>query len=119
MISPDYAQATGIKTFKLEQPSGLQLACMGSQSTINYGAKSTIVFGNKLIEEYFNMANINHYDVILGMPFLWWLGITLDFTRQGSICIGAYIVPMNEPLEPSTDLPKMVTDQRLKPRLPE
>ena len=49
MISPDYAQATGIKTFKLEQPIGLQLACMGSKSTINYGAKSTIVFGNKLI----------------------------------------------------------------------
>ena len=38
MISPHYAQATGIKTFinKLEQPIGLQLACMGSKSTINY-----------------------------------------------------------------------------------
>ena len=64
---------------------------MGSKSTINYGAKSTIAFGNNLVKEYFDMANIDHYDVILGMPFLWWLGITMDFTGQGSICIGAYI----------------------------
>ena len=65
------------------------------------------------------MANIDHYNVILGMPFLWQLGITLDFRGQGSICIGAYTVPMNKPLEPSADLPKMVTNKRPKPRLPE
>ena len=64
MISPDYARATGIRTFKLEQPIGLQLACMGSKSTISYGANSTIAFGNKHVEEYFNMANINYYEVL-------------------------------------------------------
>ena len=80
MISLAYTQATGIRTFKLEQPVGLQLTCMGSKSTINYGANSTIVFNNKHIKDYFNVANINYYDVILGTPFLWWLGITLDFT---------------------------------------
>ena len=90
MISPDNFQATGIPTFKLEHPVRLQLACMGSKSTINYGAKSSIVFGNKHIEEYFNVANIDHYDVILGTPFLWRLGITLDFTGQGAICIGMW-----------------------------
>src|SRR6266481_5393332 len=41
MISPNYTQAMGIKTFKLECPIGLQLACMGSKSTINYGAHSS------------------------------------------------------------------------------
>ena len=75
----------GIRTFKLEQPVGLQLACVGSKSMINYGANSTIVFNDKHIEEYFDVANINYYDVILGMPFLWWLSITLDFTGQGAI----------------------------------
>ena len=119
MISPDYAWATGIKTFKLEQLIGLQLACVGSKSTINYGAKSTIVFGNKLVKEYFNVANIDHYDVILGMPFLWQLGITLDFTGQGSIHIGTYTVPMNKPSESSADLPKMATNKRPKLRPPE
>ena len=117
MISPDYIQATGILIFKLEHPVGLQLACMGSKSTINYGAKRTIVFGNKHVEEYFDVANIDHYNVILGMPFLQWLGITLDFTGQGTIRIGTYIVPMNMPLESSDDMQRTVTGKPLKPRL--
>ena len=87
MISPNYAQSMGVKTFKLEQPIGLQLACVGSKSMINYSAKSTIAFGNKHFKEYFNITNIDHYDVILGMPFLRWLSITLDFTGQHTICM--------------------------------
>ena len=66
--------------------------------------KSSIVFGNKHVKEYFDIANIDNYDVILGMPFLRQLGITLDFTVQGAICIGMYIVPMNMPLESSDDM---------------
>jgi len=31
---------------------------------------SIIIFGNKHMEEYFNVANIDYYDVILGMLFL-------------------------------------------------
>ena len=53
MISPDYIRAMGIPIFKSEHPVGLQLVCMGSKSTINFGAKSSIVFGNKHVEEYF------------------------------------------------------------------
>ena len=56
------------------------------------------------------MANIDHYDVILGTPFLQWLGITLDFTGQGAICIGTYIVPMNMPSEPSDDVQRQATE---------
>ena len=116
MISPNYAQATGIRTFKLEQPIGLQLACVGSKSTINYGAKSTIVIGNKLVKEYLVMANIYHYNVILGMLFLRQLGIALDFSGQGAISIGEYILPMNKSLESSAGLPKTAAGKRLKPK---
>ena len=70
MISLDYVWAMGIPMFKLEHPDGLQLTCMGSKSTINYGAKSSIVFRNKHIEEYFDVANIDHNHVILGTLFL-------------------------------------------------
>ena len=117
MISPDYVWAMGIPIFKLEHPVRLQLACVGSKSMINYGVNSSIVFGNKHVEEYFDMANIDHYDVILGMPFLQQLGITLDFTGQGRIHIGTYIVPMNMPLEPSDDVQWMVTSKPPKPWL--
>ena len=117
MISPDYVQATGIPTFKLESPVGLQLACVGSKSTISYGARSSIVFGNKHIEEYFDVVNIDYYNVILGMPFLRQLGITLDFTGQGAIRIGMYIIPMNMPSESSDDVQRMVTSKPLRPQL--
>ena len=117
MISPNYVRATGIPTFKLESPVRLQLACMGSKSTISYGARSSIVFGNKHVEEYFDVANINYYNVILGMPFLWRLGITLDFTGQGIIHIGMYIMPMNKPLESSNDVQKMVVSKPSRPQL--
>ena len=80
MVSLDFARATGMKLTKLEQPIGLQLACVGSKSTINYGTEATIVFGNTHVEEYLNVANIDYYDVILGTPFLRCLGVTLDFT---------------------------------------
>ena len=115
MISPDYIQVTGIPTFKLESPVRLQLTCVGSKSTINYGVRSSIVFGNKHVEEYFNVANIDHYNVILGTPFLRRLGITLDFTGQGMIRIGTYVVPMNMPSESSDDVQQIVTSKPPKP----
>ena len=116
MISPNYVWATGIPIFKLEHPVRLQLACVGSKSMINYGAKSSIVFGNKHVEEYFDVANIDHYDVILGTPFLQRLRITLDFTGQGIIRIGTYVVPMNMPLEPSDDMQGLVMSKPPKPQ---
>ena len=87
----------GIVTKKLKNPVALQLVCVGSKSTISYGAMSTIAFGNQCIEEYFDVANIDYYDVILGTPFLRWLAITLDFVSPGNIWIGTYTVPRNIP----------------------
>ena len=115
MIYPNYVQATDIPTFKLESPVGLQLTCVGSKSTINYGARSSIVFGNKHVKEYFDVVNINYYNVILGTLFLRRLGITLDFTGQSAICIGTYVVPMNMPSESSDDVQWMVTGKPLRP----
>jgi hypothetical protein len=70
MISPEFTCATGMKTFALEQPIALQLACIGSRSTINYGTHAIIKFGDHDIEEYFNIMNIEYYNAILGTPFL-------------------------------------------------
>ena len=97
MISPDFTHAMGIVTNKLENPVGLQLACISSKLMISYGAMSTIAFRNQHIEEYFDVANIDYYNVILGTPFLRRLGITLDFASLGSIWIGTYTVPRNLP----------------------
>jgi hypothetical protein len=80
LLSPEFTRPTGMKTFALEQPIALQLACIGSRSTINYGTNTTIKFGRKLYDEYLDVANVEYYDAILGTPFLRKLGIILDFT---------------------------------------
>ena len=79
LLSLEFMQATGIKTFALENPIALQLACIGSRSMINYGTHVTMKLGHKVVEEYFDIANVEHYNVILGTPFLRKMGIVLDF----------------------------------------
>ena len=36
---------------------------------INYGTHVTIKIGHKVVEEYFDIVNVEHYDVILGTTF--------------------------------------------------
>ena len=83
----------GIKTFSLEKPIALQLACIGSQSMINYGTHVTIKIGCKVVEEYFDIANVDHYDAILGTPFLRKMWIVLDFRSPGMAWIGNKVIP--------------------------
>ena len=60
---------------------------------INYGTHVTIKLGCKVVEEYFNIASIEHYDVILGTPFLRKMGIVLDFRSPGMAWIGNEVIP--------------------------
>ena len=90
---------------------------MGSKSTINYGARSTITFGTARVEEYFDIANIDYYDVILGTPFLRKLNIMLDFTSPGVIRMGTTIVPRNIPPTTGEGVTKVV-DCRSLPQKP-
>ena len=70
LLSLEFTRATGIKTFALEKPIALQLACIGSRSMINYGTHVTIKLGRKVVAEYFDITNIEHYNTIIGTPFL-------------------------------------------------
>ena len=87
-----------MKMFTLAQPIALQSACIGSCSTINYGTRATIKFGDHDIEEHFDVTNVEYYDVILGIPFLKQLGICLDFRNPARILIGNKEVPTNKEL---------------------
>ena len=53
----------------------------------------TIKIGHKVVEEYFDIANVEHYDVILGTPFLRKMGIVLDFRSPGMARIGNKVIP--------------------------
>ena len=60
---------------------------------INYGTRTTIKIGRKVVEEYFDIMNIEHYDTILGTPFLRKMGIVLDFRSPGMAWIGNEVIP--------------------------
>jgi hypothetical protein len=55
-----------------------------------------IKFGHKQYDEYFDIANIEYYDGILGTPFLRKLGITMDFASPGAVQIGDKPVPIGK-----------------------
>ena len=60
---------------------------------INYGTHATIKIGCKVVEEYFNIMDVEHYNAILGTPFLRKIGIVLDFKSPGMAWIGNEVIP--------------------------
>ena len=52
----------------------------------------TVKIGHKVVEEYFNITNIEHYNAILGTPFLRKMEIILDFRSPGIIWMGNKII---------------------------
>ena len=88
MVSADYARAARLPIKALEKPVTLQLACQGSKSTVNHGVTTEIDVGGRKSKEYFDVANVDYYDAILGIPFLRRFQMTLDFAGDGEIKIG-------------------------------
>ena len=60
---------------------------------INYRAHATIKLGHKVVKEYFDIVNVEHYDAILGTPFLRKMGIVLDFRSPGMAWVGNEVIP--------------------------
>ncbi|KIJ57005.1 hypothetical protein M422DRAFT_238584 [Sphaerobolus stellatus SS14] len=82
MISSDFVRANKLPKFELDKPVILQLACVGSKSTVQYGLTAKILLGKEKYDEYFDIANVDYYDVILGTPFLCRFEILLDFKNN-------------------------------------
>ena len=55
----------------------------------------TIEIGHKEVLQY---VNIEHYDAVLGTPFLRKMGIVLDFRSPGIIQIGSEVIPTRKVL---------------------
>ena len=60
----------------------LQLGTVGSCSKINFGVFANFEISKTKDNHYFDIVNIDRYDVILGTVFMRKHGITLDFERD-------------------------------------
>ena len=78
-VSPAFTTVHHIRAFPLEQQLTLQLGCVGSRSCITHGANAQIWIGVFDAQLYFDVANIDHYDCILGIPFLRQNAAIVDF----------------------------------------
>ena len=87
-ISPDFARVAKVKAFALEKPVGLQLGCVGSRSSINFGVRTDVNIGRHSQKLYMDVVNIDHYDVILGVPSLQQYGTQLDFAKEVIVISG-------------------------------
>ncbi|KIJ56008.1 hypothetical protein M422DRAFT_239192 [Sphaerobolus stellatus SS14] len=92
MISSDFVRANKLPKFELEKLVILQLACVGSKSTVQYGLTTKILLGNEKYDEYFDIANVDYYNVILGTPFLCQFEILLDF-KHNHVLMGKLSFP--------------------------
>ncbi|KIJ28845.1 hypothetical protein M422DRAFT_189230 [Sphaerobolus stellatus SS14] len=82
MISSDFVKANKLPKFELEKPVILQLACMGSKSTVQYELTAKILLSKEKYDEYFDITNVDYYDIILGTLFLHRFEILLDFKKN-------------------------------------
>ena len=78
-VSPDFAKVAKLKPQPLAKPVALQLGCVGSRSTINFGTRDDVTIAGHREKVYLDIVNIDHYDLILGVPFLQQFGVILDF----------------------------------------
>jgi hypothetical protein len=69
-ITPTFAQVADITMFPLSNPHTLQLGMVGSRSTVNYGTETLVRVSGVNSTVYMDIANFDHYDMIIGTPFM-------------------------------------------------
>jgi hypothetical protein len=77
-ISPEFARVANIPVFALDKPVQLQLGCIGSRASINFGANIQLNVGGVAMKRYVDIANIDRYDMIVGTPFMYDNKVVLD-----------------------------------------
>ena len=111
-ISPALAFVTQADRIDLEVQMGLQLGAKGSRTKINHGAKARIEIGPVRESYYFDVVDIDRYDLILGTPFFTKHDVALDF-RNRTIKIDGVEVPTYNKIDEALLLKTRKEDQQL------
>jgi hypothetical protein len=91
-VSPEFTQVVNMKIHSLDVPMGIQLGCKGSKSKIVFGTSGPVQYGSIVGTHYFDVVNIDRFDVIISMGFMHKFGITLE-PEHNSILISGIPTP--------------------------
>ncbi|KAF8230760.1 hypothetical protein L208DRAFT_1102295, partial [Tricholoma matsutake] len=69
-ITPTFARVAEITVFPLLNLHTLQLGTVGSHSTVNFGAETLVTAPGVNSTVYMDIAKFDHYDMIIGTPFM-------------------------------------------------
>lgn len=69
-MSSNLADQLNVTKVELTKPLGVQLAVQGSRTKVNYGTKALFEYQQIKEERYFDIINLQNYDLILGTPFM-------------------------------------------------
>jgi hypothetical protein len=87
-VTPSFAHGTDLTVFPLSNPHTLQLGTIGSRSTVNYGTESQVKAPGVEKITYLDIANFDHYDMIIGTPFMRQNKVQLDLETNQVIING-------------------------------
>ncbi|KAG6858803.1 hypothetical protein C0995_013811 [Termitomyces sp. Mi166 len=84
-VSSTTVKQLGLCKIELTDPVPVQLAVQGSRSRINYGATALCEYQGISYQKYFDVMNLQGYDVILGTPWIYQHSVTfgLNPSREG------------------------------------
>lgn len=69
-MSSNLADQLNVPKVELTKPLGVQLAVQGSRTKVNYGTKCLFEYQDIKEDRYFDIINLQNYDLILGTPFM-------------------------------------------------
>jgi hypothetical protein len=81
-----------MKIHSLDEPMGIQLGCKGSKSKIIFGTSGPVRYSSIIGTHYFDVVNIDRFDVIIGMGFMCKFGIMME-PEHNSILISGVPAP--------------------------
>lgn len=81
-LTPDFARVARVPLITLTNPLRIQLGCVGSRSAINFGATVDVEYGPIREQLYVDIVNVERYDMIIGVPWLYRHDAVLDFTNR-------------------------------------
>ncbi|KAF8230731.1 hypothetical protein L208DRAFT_1060965, partial [Tricholoma matsutake] len=87
-LTPAFAQVANILVFPLMNPHVLQLGTVGSRATVTYGADVKLEAPGISDKTYVDIANFDHYDMIIGTLFMHRNKVILDFENKQVIING-------------------------------